>query len=228
MYGTANLNPYEREILFGFPYVVGRVANRSVRGPLLTLAVEIVANGSNLAVRATDDTIRFNSLPFRTEGDTEAHSATLNRILEATPELPLSPATLEDFVGVLTRELPTVVVEGELDGSLTDPPSEPRGNQPLHIIDQAALFVAPKTNYFLCSDLDEIAGGDGSAGALTPLIVGPGDESTVEFSNDQIDSARIVFPFPANRAQRKVALVVEDETTHVIRVEGPPGGLAKA
>ena len=121
------------------------------------------------------------------------------------------------------RELPAVVLDAELDGSLTDPPTEPRGTQPLRIIDQAALFVAPKTNYFLCSDLEEIAGGQGEAGALTPLIVGPGDEPTVEFSNDQIDSARIVFPFPANRAQRKVALVVEDETTHVVRVEGPPG-----
>ena len=97
------------------------------------------------------------------------------------------------------------------------------GHQPLRIIDQAALFVAPKTNYFLCSDLDEIAAGGGGAGALAPLIVGPGDEPAVEFTHDQIDSARIVFPFPANRAQRKVALVVEDETTHVVRVEGPPG-----
>jgi very-short-patch-repair endonuclease/KaiC/GvpD/RAD55 family RecA-like ATPase len=223
MYGTANLNPYEREILFGFPYVVGRVANRSVRGPLLTLGVEIVADGSNLVVRAADETIRFNSLPFRTEGDTDAHSAALTRILEATPELPLSPATLEEFVGVVTRELPAVVVEGELDGSLKDPPSEPRGNQPLRIIDQAALFVAPKTNYFLCSDLEEIEKRGGGVGALGPLIVGPGDEPTVEFTNAQIDSARIVFPFPANRAQRKVALVVEDPTTHVVRVEGPPG-----
>ena len=38
-----------------------------------------------------------------------------------------------------------------------------------------------------------------------------------------MDAARVVFPFPANRAQRRVALVVEDDTTHVVRVEGPPG-----
>ena len=31
MYGTASLNPYEREVLLGFPYVIGRVGHaRSV------------------------------------------------------------------------------------------------------------------------------------------------------------------------------------------------------
>ncbi len=88
MYGTANLNPYEREVLFGFPYVIGRVANRSVRGPLLTLGVEIVPEGDRLVVRAADEVVRFNSLPFRAEHDTDAHNASLNRILEPPPSSP--------------------------------------------------------------------------------------------------------------------------------------------
>jgi len=45
MYGTATLNPYEREVLLGFPYVVGRLGNSSIRGPLLTLAVTITPVG---------------------------------------------------------------------------------------------------------------------------------------------------------------------------------------
>ena len=136
----------------------------------------------------------------------------------------MSPSVLQEFVGVMTRELPELVIDAGLDGSLTDPPSEPRSAQPLRIIDQAALFVAPKTNYFLCSDLKDIAEGDDSGiGALAPLVKGPGDEPVVQFSDAQLDSARIVFPFPSNRQQRKVALVVEDESTYVVHVEGPPG-----
>lgn len=224
MYGTANLNPYEREILFGFPYVIGRIQGRSVRGPLLTLGVEIEPKGRGLVVRAADEVVRFNSLPFRAEHDSDAHNAALNRILEATPELPLSSKALQDFVAVVCREIPEIVVEGQLEGSLTSPPSEPRSNVPLRIIDQAALFVAPKTNYFLCSDLEEIATGTGSsAGAFVPLIAGPGDDPVVEISDEAVDAARVVYPFPANRAQRRVALVVADESTHVVRVEGPPG-----
>lgn len=224
MYGTANLNPYEREVLFGFPYVIGRVQNRSVRGPLLTLGVEIVPEGDHLVIRAVDEVVRFNSLPFRAEHDTDAHNASLNRILDVTPELPISPQSLLDFVAVVTREIPELVVEGELDGSLGSAPSEPRSALALRIIDQAALFVAPKTNYFLCSDLEEIAEGtDAAGGAFVPLIAGPGEDPVVEFSDEDVDAARIVYPFPANRAQRRVALVVADESTHVVRVEGPPG-----
>jgi hypothetical protein len=224
MYGTATLNPYEREILYGFPYVVGRVGTTTVRGPLLTLAVEVTAEGDHLEVRVADDLVRFNSLPFRTEGETDAHNAALNRILEQTPALPLSPAALATFVGVIHRELPDLVVDASLDGLLVGPPNEPRAREPLRLIDQAALFVAPKTNYFLRSDLDQIAGdGAGGCGALTPLIRGPGDEAQIDISNEQIDSARIVFPFPSNRAQRRVALMLEDDTTHVVCVEGPPG-----
>ena len=224
MYGTASLNPYERELLFGFPYIIGRVGTRSIRGPLLTIGVEIVPEGDRLVVRATDDVVRFNSLPFRSEYDTDAHNASLSRILEATPELPVGPAALKEFVAVITRELPEVRVEGALDGSLGSAPNEPRVALPLQIIDQAALFVAPKTNYFLCSDLEDIAAGGGvDSGAFGPLIAGPGDDPVVQFTDAQVDAARVVFPFPANRAQRRVALVVEDDTTHVVRVEGPPG-----
>jgi len=54
-------------------------------------------------------------------------------------------------------------------------------------------------------------------------MTGGGDQSQVELSPEQIDAARLVFPFPSNRAQRKVALLIDDPTTSVVRVEGPPG-----
>jgi len=223
MYGTASLNPYEREILFGYPYVVGRVGTNVVRGPLLTLAVEIVAVSDHLEVRAADDTVRFNSLTFRTEGDTDAHNATLNRILDQTPATPLTPTSVRTFSEVVVRELTDVSLDGSIDGRLGDVPTEPRGAQPLKIIDQAALFVAPKTNYFLRSDLDEIAQAVGDTGALVPLLMGAGDEAVVEFTNDQIDRARLTFPFPSNRAQREVAMLLDEDSVHVLSVQGPPG-----
>src|SRR2546426_1102947 len=33
MHATATLNPYEREILYGYPYVIGRHEGDSIRGP---------------------------------------------------------------------------------------------------------------------------------------------------------------------------------------------------
>ena len=223
MHGTASLNPYEREVLYGFPYVVGCPRERVVRGPLLTVPVEIEATGDHLEVRLADELVRFNSLPFRTETDTEAHNEALARVLAQTPALPLTPEALKAFLAVLVRELPDLEVEAAADGRLGAPPSKPRRGQGLRVVDQAALFIAPKTSYFLRSDLDEIAVAGSGAEALRALVEGAGEEAQLDITDDDIDSARIVFPFPSNRAQRRVALVLEDPSTHVLRVEGPPG-----
>src|SRR5664280_3283440 len=142
MYGTAQLNPYEREILFGYPYVIGRVGDKSVRGPLLTLAIEIEALGSGLRIRSADDVVRFNSLPFRADNDTAAHEHSLNRVLEETPILPLTMQSLQAFAAVLSRELPDLRIDAALDGSLSETPKEPRSASALRLVDGAALFVA--------------------------------------------------------------------------------------
>lgn len=224
MYGTARLNPYEREILYGYPYVIGRAGGKSIRGPLLTISVEVEAVGNGLDVRVADEVLRFNSLPFRAEADTDARDQALARILEATPPLPLTSDSVQSFVAVLSRELPHVDVRAALNGALEPPPAEPQSGEFLTIVDQAALFVAPKTSYFLRSDLEEIATkSSAGSGILEPLLKGAGDEEQVDFTDDQVDSARLFFPFPSNRAQRRVALLADDPTTRVVRVEGPPG-----
>ncbi|MGH9919861.1 MAG: hypothetical protein ACRD6W_13485, partial [Nitrososphaerales archaeon] len=48
MHDTARLNPYEREVLYGYPYLVGRAREKKIRGPLLTVPVEITATGDHL------------------------------------------------------------------------------------------------------------------------------------------------------------------------------------
>lgn len=169
----------------------------------------------------------FNALPFNPVGDLEGHERALARVMEETPELPLTEAGLGRLVQALTREF-RGVGRGDslLDGQLVAPPSEPKGMaEGLWLVDQAALFIAPETSYFLASDLEHIGAADAAvnASALAPLLGGPGAEAQVDIGEERIDGARIFFPFPSNRAQRKVALLVEDPTTSVVRVEGPPG-----
>jgi very-short-patch-repair endonuclease len=227
MHATASLNPYEREVLYGYPYVLGRRDGEAVRGPLLTLAIRVDAAGDGFLIDAADDVAHLNALHFHSEGDVEAHERAIGRVMEATPELPLTPAGLERLVEVLRREFQDVSLgDASLDGRLVAPPSEPRsGPDGLRLVDQAAIFIAPKTSYFLVSDLEHIGVQDGAVkvSALAPLLGGPGAEAQVDFDQDQIDGARIFFPFPSNRAQRRAALLVDDPTTRVVRVEGPPG-----
>lgn len=228
MHATATLNPYEREVLYGYPYVIGRRDGETVRGPLLTMAVRIEVEGDGFLVHAADDVVHVNALPFKAEGDLEVHEQKIGRVIDATPAFPLDATGLERLAEALTREF-RYVQRGDaaLDGRLVAPPAEPRGSadQGLWLVDQAALFIAPKTSYFLASDLDRIgaAGGMVQTSALALLLGGPGGEAQVDLDDARVDGARLFFPFPSNRSQRRAALLVEDSTTRVVRVEGPPG-----
>ncbi|MBI4321618.1 MAG: ATP-binding protein [Chloroflexi bacterium] len=228
MHATATLNPYEREVLYGYPYVIGRRDGETVRGPLLTISVRIEVEGDGFLVHATDDVVHFNALPFKAEGNLEGHEQKIARVIDATPAIPLDAKGLEGLAEALTREF-RYVHRGDaaLDGRLVAPPAEPRGaaDQGLWLVDQAALFVAPKSSYFLASDLARIGATDGTVqtSVLAPLLGRPGAEAQVDLDDARVDSARQFFPFPSNRSQRRAAVLVDDATTRVIRVEGPPG-----
>src|SRR5579859_3088118 len=109
MHATASLNPYEREVLYGYPYVIGRHDGETVRGPVLTLAIRIEVEGDGFLVHAADDVAHFNALPFQPEGDVEGHERAVGRVMDATPELPLTDASLERLVESLTREFRVVM-----------------------------------------------------------------------------------------------------------------------
>ena len=47
MMATIELNPYERELLYGYPYVIGQLEGIAIRAPLLTIPISITANGGD-------------------------------------------------------------------------------------------------------------------------------------------------------------------------------------
>ena len=82
MMATMELNPYERELQYGYPYVIGQSDGKSFRAPLLTMPVAITPDGGKLIISATEDLVRFNSLPFRTDFDTGAQELAIARLIE--------------------------------------------------------------------------------------------------------------------------------------------------
>jgi very-short-patch-repair endonuclease len=224
MHATSRLNPYEREIRYGYPFVVGMRSSKPLRGPLLSTPVSIEPEGAGFSIQAAEESLRFNALPFQSEFATPVVQQAVQRMLAEPAPLPLTRAGLRKWLDVFSREFPDVDAEAALDGSLIAPPSEPKGSEGLRLIDQAALFVASQTNYFLVSDLEEMQEAPAAPdSALTALLEGAGDDTSVEVSLSNLDANRLSFPFPSNRAQRKIAFLLEDERTQVVRVEGPPG-----
>jgi len=222
MMATLKLNPYERELQYGYPYVVGQSQGVVYRAPLLTIPVSITAEGGNLCVSISEDTPRFNSLPFRSEHDPEAREQALAGLIEKALDLPLTESALRSFCDSVVREL-RVVCNATLDGALTSPPRMPTGASPLKILDVGALFIAPKTSYFLVSDLEAIgkANIDDVARSSLGWMIGkrPPEPTSDAFSRN----AKTFFPFSSNPSQRHVAHLVDDPKSRITVVQGPPG-----
>jgi very-short-patch-repair endonuclease len=222
MKATIELNHYERELQYGYPYVIGQTDGVVFRAPLLTIPIEIDADGSNLLVSLAEDNLRFNSLPFRAERETGSREHALARLIETCPELPLTQGSLKSFCGSVAREL-EVLIEASLTGRLNPPPSMPRQKMGLTVIDNAACFVAPKTSYFLVSDLEAIGRSGASSVAMSALgwLVGkrPPEPTSEKFT----DRRKPFYPFPSNASQRRVAHFVDDPKSRITVVQGPPG-----
>jgi very-short-patch-repair endonuclease len=223
MMATIALNPYERELLYGYPYLVGQKDGRTIRAPLLTIPVSIAAVGGALVIHREEDLVRFNSLPFRSELETAAHEHALARLIQETPEFPLRLEELRRFVDALDREMKTSSSSARLDATLDSRPAQPRSAAELTLIDNAACFIAPKTSYFLASDLAEIARGGSNGVATTALAWLLAKHGSTPTADTFKDSHRVYFPFGSNPSQRRVALLAEDPSNEIVVVQGPPG-----
>lgn len=190
------------------------------------MPVRLEGEGGQLQIVASDEVVRFNSLPFRGEGDTEARELAIRQVIDATPSLPLGTGDFRRFIDILVHTLGVARADARLDGTLVTPPTMPTRGDGLWLIDQAAIFIAPKTAYFLVSDLATI-GQQGAAGfgnSCIASLLGRADEAPqVDITVDDLDRKTVYYPFPSNRAQRRAAILVEEPTTRLIRIEGPPG-----
>jgi very-short-patch-repair endonuclease len=222
MMATMELNPYERELRYGYPYVVGQIDGKAIRAPLLSVGISITADRERLIVTLAEDVARFNSLPFRTESDSVAKEQSLARLIEQVPSLPLTSQSLQDFCGSVTREL-QLRLQARLDGAIAAQPSQPRSGTPLTVTDSAACFVAPKSSYFLVSDLQSIGGTPYEQVSGTALAWLIGERPSEPTSDTFDDRKKAFYPFSSNPSQRRVAHLLDDPRTRIAVMQGPPG-----
>lgn len=222
MMATIQLNPYEKDLLYGYPYLIGHIDETPIRAPLLTIPVTITTDGDMLVITPNEELVRFNSLALRSEHDSAIHEQALGRLIDLTPPFPLTERSLKDFAAHLAREM-QVTIAGQLNGTLGKPPSQPRAAMPLRLMDNAAIFIAPKTSYFLTSDLEEIGRQGDEPVRETALGWLLGSRGNQQTSNVFQDSKKVYFPFSSNASQRRVALLTNDPTNHISVVSGPPG-----
>ena len=222
MMATIELNPYERELRYGYPYVIGQLDGKTIRAPLLSIAIAITTDRDHLIISTCEDVVRFNSLPFRTEADAGVQELALARLIEQTPTLPLTVETLTGFCNNVTREL-RLRVPAALNGLIKNAPLQPRSAMELAIVDCAACFIAPKSSYFLVSDLEKIGRNESSKVNDTALGWLLGKRPAEPTSDRFEDRGKLYYPFPSNPSQRRVAHLLDDPKTRIAVIEGPPG-----
>lgn len=222
MMATIELNPYERELRYGYPYVIGQIDGKMIRAPLLSIAIAITTDRDKLIISAAEDLVRFNSLPFRTEGDTAAQELALARLIDQTPALPLTSESLHAFCGNVIREL-RLRLAAQLNGTICDPPAQPKSTKELEIVDNAACFIAPKSSYFLVSDLERIGRVDTLEIGNTALGWLLGKRPPEPTSDHFEDRGKLFYPFLSNPSQRRVAHLIDDPKTRIAVIQGPPG-----
>lgn len=222
MMATIQLNPYEKDLFYGYPYVIGKTDETTIRAPLLTIPITITSEADTLIVKPNEDIVRFNSLAFRSEMDSAAHELALGRLIEATPSFPLTIPTLVTFCQNVVREM-GVKMKEPINGSIRRAPSQPRGECPLEIHSVAATFIAPKTGYFLTADLEKIGREGDEKVRHTSLGWLIGKRGCQPTSNAFNDSKNVCFPFSSNANQRRLALLTNDPSVHIAICHGPPG-----
>ena len=165
------------------------------------MPVAIEPRGGAFRITSGEDFAYLNPLVFQGHPDSELSGPAIQRLIDARPDIPISAGAMKGFLDEVTREFPDMSVEGDLDGSLGAIPERPKTGSQLRVIDQAALFVAPKASYFLVSDLEAIGSkrvDEGEAeepSAVTALLTGAGQVEQADFSTTEIVRRKSITRF---------------------------------
>lgn len=238
LYQKHLLNPYEREFLYGYPFVAGSAkGNKRICSPLFTVpcCVDYDLGSGHLRIRLTSDELQFNSYAWADILGEQGMRFLEKTLLEdGYPGLPLRD---EEFQGFLVKLINAVgvgypgIIEsvGEWEWTLepiTGSGKTTETGENLKIMPHAAVLLVSRPQYYVRRDLDELQTLDGelkdsvlsamfSEDLMTPADTESAATGFIPLPEDYL------FPFDSNPAQRMVAEAIE--SNRLVVVQGPPG-----
>jgi very-short-patch-repair endonuclease len=227
------LNPYEREFLYAYPFLVGKAQNgRKICAPLFTVPchLEYDLSSGRLRLRLTSAELQFNSYVWaEVIGEQQLHYLEMTVLAQGYPLLPLKEKEFSDFLNRLGNAVsalePPPSWEWTLE-RLAKPDTANVTEQELKIMPHAALLLVSRPQYYLRRDLEELQSSPGDIieqSVLSTVFSGelqtPSDRLSEEDSQPLPED--YLFPFESNPSQRSVAQAIEQN--RLIVVQGPPG-----
>lgn len=233
------LNPYDREFLYGYPHLVGTLPNSNrIFGPIWIMPCQV---RRNLATGTVELELigdpELNMHLFRIILSQAQLDFFQKQILPQTESaLPMKPDELEVFFQKLANAFPQIIarVSGWTPKlkRIADANTQTRmrGNlfaegAALRVEPCAALIFATRPQYYLRADLEALQTiSDANGSVIVALFenaegkVKPPDKRQ---GSREPQLEELVFPFKSSEAQRRVAQAIERH--QVIYIWGPPG-----
>ena len=234
----AALEPYAKEMVYAAPLLTGFLPKAGGRvepilAPLFTQSVSATTqqNGS-IVLEAHDESLRFNTAVWAESTSPQNIGQIQSLGIDAQGDLAAGwdsdriEELLKAIQAVLPFAQPTLSTEQLHAWPERAAPLTYRSAGPtLSLHEGAALFLSNKSSHYLLHDLEDIHSNPApylaklSDYPLSILLNDPADEDRKAPS--WVTEDEVVFPFPSNPAQRRVAAALE--TNAIVVVQGPPG-----
>ncbi len=230
IYRKQQFDPYNREVIIGFPLVTGKVGNKKFCAPLFyykaRIEYEPLKNLISLFRDFEIPALNFQLVKHFVESDEDVEMIR-QRILPYLHREDFELSTIKEIIKILSE-----LVEGFKGITYSSQPAslktalESRESDGAKAINTSIIVNAKRTGAYLVDDLAQIAQKektDGETVIDTILSMPVGDENSVEVENHSTNTKLppLLFPLLSNISQRLAA--VKAEKARLLVIQGPPG-----
>ncbi|MGO9019188.1 MAG: AAA domain-containing protein [Syntrophobacteraceae bacterium] len=235
IYRRQQFDPFNREVIIGFPLISGQINGRKYCAPLLYFTARIDFDPLRNIVDLTKDysipALNFHFLKQILKSDEEIEMVR-NQIIIHLYENDFGVSTITDIVGKLSNlhlveELAGITFDPNGHVDLLSEAINWRDKQPPKIFNSVVIVNANRSNPYLLDDLARLSKLEVPSGltAVDRILNPPPDrELAFEFEHDPatvMEAPPLLYPLKSNRAQRTAA--VKAENAQLMVIQGPPG-----
>ena len=235
IYRKQQFDPFNREVIIGFPLISGQINGRKYCAPLLYFTSRIDFDPLQNIVALTKDhsipALNFHFLKQVLPSD-EAIEMVRRQIIGHLHEDDFDVSTLKKIVDKLANlniveDLSGITFDPDRDLDLLSGAIKWREKQPPVIFNTVVIINASRSNPYLLDDLAGLTHSEIPEG-LTALdrILNPPPDRDMDFELERdpsivLEAPPLLYPLKSNRAQRIVA--IKAENAQLMVVQGPPG-----
>lgn len=230
IYRKQEFDPYNREVIIGFPIISGKIGKKKFCAPLFYYKVHIDFNPLKSLITLTKDfeipALNFQLIKHLVESDEDIEMIR-QQILPHLYREDFGLSTIQEIIQKLSeliegfRGITYVPHHSSLKEAL-----ELREYASARILNTSIIVNARRTNAYLLDDLTQLAqikeiDDETVIDAILSEPLDKEDIEDTEDSNESEDQSLLLFPLLSNKAQRLSA--VKAEKARLLVIQGPPG-----